>query len=131
MRALLLGAFLGSFGLIGCGPDIRGTCEAQTSCKSGNELDTEACVASSEVLVDLIQDIGCGDEYDAYTACFEPLAQCRSIPTGQMCANDDECGGNRTCSNGECASASYGLSPEDEDKCETETRAYTSCANFN
>jgi hypothetical protein len=131
MRALLLGALLGSFGLIGCGPSVRAICEEQTNCRDGNDKDIDACVASSEVYLDLIQDIGCGDEYDTYIECFEPLAKCNSMPTGQMCANDDECGGNRTCSNGECVSASYGLAPEDQEKCDTELLAYARCANLN
>ena len=132
MRVVMLGVLLSGFSVLGCGPDIQKTCEEQIKCQGGNDRDVDACVAVSEVAIDLYDDIGCGDEYDDYMACIEPLAECKSTQTGQTCANDSDCGGggDQTCSNGNCVASYYGVSAEDEDKCETESLAYAKCAKF-
>jgi hypothetical protein len=130
MRALGLGLLVVSVGMVGCGPDIRSECEKQVECGGGNDKDIEACVAVYDVFEDFLDDLGCGDEYDAYFTCIIPLSQCKSNPTGQMCTTVADCDDNQACTNGGCVRSSYTIDADDREMCDAEVAAYSSCVNF-
>jgi hypothetical protein len=111
----------------GCGPDIGAICEAREACIGGNDADIDACIASYDGQRDLAYDIGCGDEFDAVTTCSEPLLECSSQPTGEMCATNSDCNGGTTCSSGECVGKSFGVPGNDQSTCEAEQNAYSRC----
>ncbi|MDI1447507.1 hypothetical protein [Polyangium sp. 6x1] len=112
----------------GCGPDIAGICEAQEACYGGNEADIDACVASYDGQRDTAHGIGCGDEFDTFVACSEPLLTCASQPTGDTCTTTADCNGGAVCnSDGECEAKSYGIPIGNQDACEAERNAYSRC----
>lgn len=128
MRLCLMGLVIGCLGVVGCGPDIQAICEARIACTGGNDLDVAACVATTEVEADYQDDIGCGDEYDAYYVCIEPHMKCNEEQTGQPCAADADCGGfGLRCSGGQCVAKTFGVDPDDADVCEAESAAYSRC----
>lgn len=126
MRLGWMGIMISALGIVGCGPDYQAICEAEAACEGGNELDIDACVATSKIEADYIDDIGCSDEYDAYFACVESFLQCREEQTGQTCMADAECGLG-TCSGGQCVYKSYGPEPPDDDTCKAEIVAFGHC----
>jgi len=127
MRLALMGLVICALGMIGCGPDLQAICEAEVACEGGNDLDIEACVATSEIEADYLDDIGCGDEYDDYIACVEPYLKCQEEPTGQMCSTDADCGVGR-CTGGECILKSYGPDLKDDNSCKIEESAFEHCS---
>lgn len=126
MRFCWIGIVISALGMIGCGPDLRAMCEAEIACEGGNDLDVDACVASSEIDIDYLDDIGCGEEYDEYIACMEPHLKCQEEPTGQTCSTSAECG-DGSCKNGQCVYKFYGADPTDDDTCKTEQSAFGRC----
>lgn len=125
MRLCWMGIVISVVGMAGCGPDIRGQCEAEIACEGGNDLDIEACVAGADVDLDYYDDIGCGDEYDTYATCIEPYMKCNDTTLG-TCMMDADCGGAR-CTNGMCVISSYGIDPDKQDSCEAERNAFGNC----
>ncbi|MRG90384.1 hypothetical protein [Polyangium spumosum] len=111
----------------GCGPDIAGVCEAQEACLGGNEADIDACIVAAEGQRETAIDIGCGDEFDTLAACTEPLLECTSVNSGQMCMDDGDCGGPAVCSNGLCSLKAYAIPEAQRDTCEAEQAAYSRC----
>ncbi|MDC0744911.1 hypothetical protein [Polyangium mundeleinium] len=113
----------------GCGPDIAGTCEAQEACLGGNEADIDACIASYEGVRDTAYGIGCGDEFDTFVTCSEPLLECSSQSTGEMCMSNGDCNGGAVCSNGQCMTKAFGVPLTNTDTCEAERNTYSRCNN--
>ena len=109
---------------VGCGPDLQSICEQAEDCHGGNEKDVEACVVQMETEQELVDDIGCSDEYDEYMECYEGSAECRDGGPGVPCQTEADCGG-AACDGGQCAGTkSYGL---DDDACEVERNDYQQC----
>lgn len=130
MRALGLSLLMMSVGMVGCGPDLQSACEEQVQCKGGNDKDIEACVAVGEVAEDLLDELECGDEYDAYFDCTQAYMKCTSSPTGRPCMAASDCDANQACTNGECVAPLYSLDDDGRDKCKVEIAAYNSCVQF-
>jgi len=130
MRALGLGLLGICMGLVGCGADHRARCEAEKQCRGGNDKDIDACVAFLDEYREYYDDIGCSDEYDAYFACSDELAECRTMSTGESCMIAADCGGDRQCKDGVCINADYGIDPSKIDQCEVEAAAYAACVQF-
>ncbi len=124
---LFTGLALVALGATGCGPDIAGFCEQREACLGGNEADIDACIAASEGQRDAAYGIGCGEELDVAFECTQPLLDCSTQATGQMCATNDDCGGGTVCSNGECSAKFYGVPASEQEKCEAEENAFSRC----
>ncbi len=105
----------------GCGSDMQSLCEKQEACLGGNDADLAACLAVYDGARDNAQDIGCGDEYDAYIACLMPQYECLAVGA---CSTDDDCNGSK-CIDSECKS--FALDPTQADVCESEANAYSRC----
>ncbi|MDI3290270.1 hypothetical protein [Polyangium sp. 15x6] len=111
----------------GCAPDIADLCERQEACYGGNEADIDACIATYEGQRDTAYGIGCGDEFDTFVACTDPLLECSSQPTGGMCMSNADCNGGSVCSNGQCTGKIFGVRANDATTCEAEQNAYSRC----
>ena len=109
--ALMVGSLVG---VTGCaGPDHQALCEASEQCYAGNDKDVEACVVARE--------------YEEFTDCFIEEATCREEQQGNTCTTNEECmnSGFDRCSNGFCASTTFGL--PSGTACERESNTYNSC----
>jgi hypothetical protein len=119
------------FALLGCGgPDIQTLCEDAEACTGGNEADVEACVTQSELYLDLYDEIGCGDEYDALLECAIAESSCRDQSFGQSCQTTEDCNGieGARCVNNECSIKVFG--PREQDSCEVEQTTANRCGDL-
>ncbi len=131
MKMIPLGWCLAALALAGCGgPDLQAMCEEAENCVGGNDADIDACVAESELYVDLLDDIGCSDEYSEYFDCIEAASTCHDQQLGGNCMSTSDCGGvdGVRCQNGSCVLKSYG--PSDSDACDVEQRTLNRCSDL-
>jgi hypothetical protein len=76
-RLLLAWLAIAALTALGCGgPDFQAICEELEECAEGNEKDVEACVIGFEASADAADEIGCGDEFDAYYECVGEEISC-------------------------------------------------------
>jgi hypothetical protein len=85
-RPLLAALAVAALASLGCGgPDFQAICEELEDCAEGNEKDVEACVIGFEASADAADEIGCGDEFDAYYECLGGEISCEGLGEDDVC----------------------------------------------
>jgi hypothetical protein len=125
------GAALGTvlaLAALACGPTAGSYCSDRRDCMGGNDKDEEACVDRFNAAESVLDDEGCGDEFDDYFECFFDTAKCVASPPAGPCQTTNDCGDapfGATCQGGQCVVKDLALQGASD--CAKEKLLFDSC----
>ncbi|MFO0757600.1 MAG: hypothetical protein U0359_13980 [Byssovorax sp.] len=87
---LSIGLLAASALLAGCGNVISSSCNESIQCEGGNDMDIDACIASSEGAQNVAAAYGCSEAFDKLLDCIDTTSKCSKGHYSSDCGDEAE-----------------------------------------